>query len=139
MKESDAHVIEEIVENMASKLYFHGHPINRQEAKHDLKLKVNLDLSPELEAALWDLYKEYEGEFENQSVFDPAGDLAGMSPSPQPPHREYTLVHAMVESVRLSSQHTTRRRFTMVPLPQPGQQAVREDILSQGWRHSQVP
>lgn len=36
MSEKDGHVIDEIVENMASKLYFHGHPINRQEAKNDL-------------------------------------------------------------------------------------------------------
>ena len=40
MKEPDEHTIDEIVENMASKLYFHGHPINRREAKNDLKLKV---------------------------------------------------------------------------------------------------
>src|SRR5207245_1573237 len=38
--EVEKHVIEDIVENMASKLYFHGHPINRKEAKDDLKLKV---------------------------------------------------------------------------------------------------
>lgn len=31
--EVEKHVIEDIVENMASKLYFHGHPINRKEAK----------------------------------------------------------------------------------------------------------
>jgi hypothetical protein len=36
----DEHVISEVVENLASKLYFHGHPINRREARDDLKLKV---------------------------------------------------------------------------------------------------
>ena len=48
MSKADQHIIEEIVENMASKLYFHGHPINRKEAKDDLKLKVNVDLTLEL-------------------------------------------------------------------------------------------
>lgn len=172
MKESDEHTIDEIVENMASKLYFHGHPINRREAKQDLKLKVNLDLSPDLEAALWDLYKDYEGEFENLDVFNPAGDLAaavgqpppgagqpprgtGQPPpgaAPAPPaagqlvatgqpsvQRTYRLVHAMVESARLSSQHTTTRRYELILMAQIGQQAVREDILSQGWSHSPVP
>src|SRR5579863_265920 len=73
MKDADEHTINTIVENMASKLYFHGHPINRQEAKADLSLKVVVDLPPELEAAIWDLYKDFEDEFENQSVFNPAG------------------------------------------------------------------
>ncbi len=141
MKEEDEHTINEIVENMASRLYFHGHPINRQEARNDIGLKVAPNPSPELEAAIWDLYKEYEVEFENLSVFNPMGDLAALPPGPNPQQTEYTLVHAVVESTRLSSRHTTRRRYTMLPMaaPQVGQQAIREDILSQGWTHSPVP
>jgi len=138
MKDVDDHTIDEIVENMASKLYFHGHPINRQEAKNELRLKVNLDLSPELEAAIWDLYKEYEEEFQNLDIFNPAGDLAAM-PSGTPLLQEYELVHAMVESSRLSSRHTTRRRYMLMQIPQVGQQAIREEVLSQGWSHSPVP
>jgi len=138
MKDVDDHTIDEIVENMASKLYFHGHPINRQEAKNELRLKVNLDLSPELEAAIWDLYKGYEEEFQNLDVFHPAGDLAAIPPG-TPPVQEYELVHAMVESIRLSSRHTTRRRYMLMQIPQVGQQAIREDVLSQGWSHLPVP
>ncbi len=145
MGEADAHTIDEIVENMASKLYFHGHPINRREAKDDLRLKVQSDLTPELEAAMWDLYKQYEEEFKNLEVFNPAGDLAAvaitLSQPGQPPipaQQEYELLHVMVESTRLSSTMTTKRRFTMLSL-QPGQQAIREDVLAQGWTHSRVP
>ena len=75
MKEADEHLLDEIVENMASKLYFHGHPINRIEARDDLKLKVIADLSAELETAMWDLYKDYETEFENSNAFQPQGGL----------------------------------------------------------------
>ena len=153
MKESAGHIIDEIVENMASKLYFHGHPINRQEARTDLGLKVVVDPSPELETTVWDLYRDFEQEFENQSVFNPAGDLASMPsnpapaqvppapPQPAPPkQKEYELVHVMVETSRLSSKHTTTRRYTDFGAPLvPGQPAIREDILSQGWRHSPVP
>jgi hypothetical protein len=140
----DDHTIAEIIENMASKLYFHGHPINRREAKEDLRLQVNLDLSPELEATMWDLYRDYEEEFENQAVFNPAADLAppapgGAAPPQPPPPREYVLLHAVIESARLSSKHTTRRRFTLIPLPQPGQQVIQEEVLAQGWSHSSVP
>jgi hypothetical protein len=139
MKEADAHTIEEIIENMASKLYFHGHPINRQEAKHDLRLKVNVDLTSELEAAIWDLYKEYEAEFENLSTFYPPADLAVLTGGPAPPQEEYELVHVMVESARLSSKLTTRRRFTLLAGPQPGGQVLQEEILGQGWSHSSAP
>ena len=142
MTEADEHTINDIVENMASKLYFHGHPINRQEAKNDLRLKVVSELTPQLESAMWDLYKEYEEDFQNLDTFNPAGDLA-QAPlqNVQPanlPTKEYELLHAVVESARMSSKMTTKRRFTLLGF-QAGQPAIREDILSQGWNHSQVP
>jgi hypothetical protein len=139
MKEADEHAINEIVENMASKLYFHGHPINRREAKEDLRLKVTGDVPPAVEVAIWGLYKEYEAEFQNLSEFNPAVDLAAMPQGPCPPQREYELLHAMVESPNLSSRYSTRRRFTRLPqAPQLGQTAILEEILSQGWSHSQA-
>ena len=140
MRDEDDHKINEIVENMASKLYFHGHPINRLEAKNDLQLKVTTDSSPDIEAAIWDLYKQYEIEFDNLSAFNPTGDLANIS-GKQVKQKEYTLLHAMIESSRLSSRYTSERRYTEIssPAPQAGQQMLREDVLSQGWTHSSVP
>ena len=70
MKEADDHTIKEMVENMASKLYFHGHPINRVEAKDDLKLKV-VEPPSELETLMWNLYKDYEIDFKNNEPFNP--------------------------------------------------------------------
>jgi hypothetical protein len=164
MSEAEEHTMEEIIENMASKLYFHGHPINRKEAKDDLRLKIQLDLPPALETAMWDLYKDFEVEFENQSIFFPAGDLASSATPPPsgtqmplpgnqpmqlqaliaaaqqapPVEREYTLTHAMVESARLSSKFTTRRRYRMFT-GVPAQPVIQEDILAQGWTSSVVP
>ncbi len=40
MGESEEHEIEQLIDNLKSNLFFHGHPINREEAKDDLKLKV---------------------------------------------------------------------------------------------------
>jgi hypothetical protein len=145
MKDADEHTIDDIVENMASKLYFHGHPINRVEAKHDLRLKVNLEVPPELETVMWDLYKEYEIEFDNLSTFHPAGDIAAQAAMTGHLHQgiqgmaEYELVHAMIESAKLSSKHTTKRTYTATVIPQQPGPAFREDILSQGWNHSPVP
>jgi Serine dehydrogenase proteinase len=48
----DEHKIDEIVETMASKFYFHGHAINRREAR-DLGLKVVENLPPALETSMW--------------------------------------------------------------------------------------
>jgi len=142
MGESDGHTISEIIENMASKLYFHGHPINRLEAKKDLRLKVTLDASPELETVIWNLYKDYEIEFDNLSAFNPAGDLAVLAHQQGAPgevRKEYELTHAVIESNKLSSKHTTKRWFTMLHNPQVLQPQIREDIVSQGWIHSGVP
>jgi len=165
MNETEEHTIEEIIENMASKLYFHGHPINRKEAKEDLRLKVNLDLPPALESAMWDLYRDFETEFENQTIFAPAGDLAALAAMPPaapvqmplpgnpqmqqmvmmaqaaqtaPVEKEYDLVHAMIESSRLSSKFTTHRRYRMFT-GVPAQPVIQEDVLTQGWSHSPVP
>lgn len=146
MRNADDHTIKDIVENMASKLYFHGHPINRREAKEDLKLKVNSDLPPELETAMWNLYLDYEAEFENLSVFNPHAELSAM-PDPQPAAqgqpappkvKNFDLIHAMVESLPLSSKHITRRRYQVLPSPQ-GQVMIQEEILSQAWSHSPAP
>jgi hypothetical protein len=165
MKESDEHAIDEIIENMASKLYFHGHPINRREAKQDLRLKVNLDLPPALESAMWELYKDFEEEFQNLSIFAPPGDLAAMTPTPAgapaqlpqtgnpqmqqmmllaqaaqaaPIEKQYELVHAFIESKRLSSKFTTSRRYRLFA-GVPAQPVIQEDILGQAWTHSSAP
>jgi len=140
MSDVSEHTINEIVENMASKLYFHGHPINRQEAKTDLHLKILTDLSPELEAAIWELYLDFEAELENQSVFNPAADLAAMpAPTQGAKTKKYSLVHAIVESGNVASRHITERRYQLIQGPQPGQMGIQEEILSQGWNHSVEP
>jgi hypothetical protein len=140
LEDSDDHVIKEIVENMASRLYFHGHPINRIEAQRDLKLKVTQEVSPELENALWDLYRLYEEEFQNLVPHNPVGDITraaieaeGRDDSAKL-QREYELLHACIESSRLSSWNFSKRRYTLVP----ADQQLTEDWLDLGWRHTRV-
>lgn len=136
MDSTDPHVIDEIVENLASKLYFHGHPINRKEAKQDLKLKVLMELKPGLESAMWDLYLSYEREFQNNLVFDPNALLLTQQPVPPASATvEAEFLHVVIESEKLQSQHRTRHRYTQLQLG-PGQMAIKDDLLSQGWHHS---
>jgi len=70
MKESEEHEINEIVQNLKSKLFFHGHPINRKEGKEDLNLKIDLP-TPRIEELMWELYKEYEEEMQLNTPFNP--------------------------------------------------------------------
>ncbi len=147
--ESDEHLISEIVETLTSKLFFHGHPINRQEAKEDLRLKVNLDVPPELETLMWNLYLDYEKEFKNSEPYTPASDLAasykgltlpaaGASFSPIYATLAVDLIHAMVESLKMSDVQRTSRRLTLY-VAQPGQQIMNEEVLKQEWTRRLAP
>lgn len=140
MREDTAdHKISQIVETMASKLYFHGHPINRIEARNDLRLKVAESVDSGLEKAMWDLYVDFENDFRNQDQFNPHSSLvnAPLTPSGTREHQE-VMLHAVIESICRSSAYRTTRRYTLLPTP-PGQVAIQEDPLTQGWNHSLVP
>lgn len=159
MGEQDTHTIDEIVENMASKLYFHGHPINRQEARNDLRLKVATEVSRDLEDTMWALYKDYEEEFQNLNIFNPAAELVATPATPvmpqpmpppgalpqqvavqapmlmQPPQKDYDLMHAIVESMALSSAFKSTTRYQIVGVNPAGQPLIRADVLAQQWTH----
>ena len=56
------HEIDEIVENLTSKSYYHGHPIGRNEAAEHIKIPTITMPSPDCEEIMWNLYLEYEKE-----------------------------------------------------------------------------
>jgi hypothetical protein len=58
-KAAEEHKISQIVEALSSRLYYHGHPINRKEAKNDLDLQV-VEPTEETELQVWELYEQYE-------------------------------------------------------------------------------
>jgi len=74
VKDAEEHEISQLIENLKSNLFYHGHPINRKEAKDDLKLKV-VDAPPDLEALMWKLYLEYEAELRLNEAFNPIHEL----------------------------------------------------------------
>jgi hypothetical protein len=135
LKEPD-HTIQEMVENMTSKLYFHGHPINRQEALNDLKLKICENPGAELEKAIWSLYLQFEEEFKNNVIFLPASDLFKQfdPAAPQLITVENDLLHGVIESSGLRSEFRSTRRHLLMPTPAGPQ--LMEQPLSQGWTHS---
>jgi len=97
----------DLLEQLTTKLYYHGHPINRIEAK-ELGLPI-AKANPSVESALWDLYLAYEEEMNMTAPFDPVAlALAGgleppISPAPQqlifaPFHELVTAPMVIVES-----------------------------------------
>ncbi|MBK8246525.1 MAG: hypothetical protein IPK85_03870 [Gemmatimonadetes bacterium] len=79
---ADEHRVKEIVTNLTSRLYFHGHPINRYEAKQ-IGLHI-CDCSKELEDSMWALYEEYERDMDMLTTFHAAQLFHQGTPSLQP-------------------------------------------------------
>jgi hypothetical protein len=78
------HEINKLVENLKSNLYFHGHPINRGEAKTDLGLKVE-NAPEDLEKLMWSLYEEYAEELKIRERFNPSHEWEIQQPAPAAP------------------------------------------------------
>ncbi len=57
--DKDSDRIEKIMEVLTEKLYYHGYPVSRQEARDVVGLPVTF-AGPELEADMWALYSEYK-------------------------------------------------------------------------------
>jgi hypothetical protein len=57
--DSDEQEIVRIIDTLKSNLFYHGHPINRDEAKNELKLKI-VQPTEDVEKKMWELYCEYE-------------------------------------------------------------------------------
>jgi hypothetical protein len=141
--------IEDIVESLASRLYFHGHPINRAEAERELKLKIARDVPTDLENALWCLYADYENEFRNREPFQPWVELAsqlqpwalpaaGQSPQPQLATQTSALPLTIVESRTLSSLQVVTKRFTLIAqIGQPDQR--RDETVALAWTRTPAP
>lgn len=81
MTESQEHEIDQIIETLKSNLFYHGHPINRREARDDLKLKA-VDAPDDLAAVMWELYVDYETALRMTEPFQPLHELEAQTPAP---------------------------------------------------------
>lgn len=76
-----AHRVTNIVENLTSKSFFHGHPINRTEARDHVGLTTLESPTKAVERAMWRLYLEYEKEMQMDAAFDAAGEFLTEHPA----------------------------------------------------------
>ena len=69
----------EIVERLTSQLYYHGHPINRREAR-EIGLAFVKNASAEEESLLWELYESFDSEMELEKPFNPLAEAIKAAP-----------------------------------------------------------
>ena len=107
----DKHDIEEISETLTSKLFFHGHPINRKEAV-DLKLKIE-EPSQEIENLMWQLYEMYEEEMEISKPFNPQ-EILNKSKKDD---ADVDIIGACIESEVREDRFISRYKIIRPPIP----------------------
>lgn len=92
-KTSDGHKIQDIVESLTSKLFYHGHPISRVEARDQVGLESVEFASKNVADLMWALYLGYEAELELMSPFSAAQAFMAANPSfaTQPPGFSHTM------------------------------------------------
>lgn len=76
-----AHRVQTIVDNLTSKLFFHGHPINRVEARDQIGLTTIEDPPEAIARTMWKLYLEYEKEMKMDRPFDIAMEFVAEHPA----------------------------------------------------------
>jgi hypothetical protein len=122
--EADESEIIRIIDTLKSNLFFHGHPINRDEAKVDLKLKVSKP--PEGVGSLMrNLYMEYEKAMRLKEPFNPLHEMevrAPAKPVKAPPTTEQ-IVQQLVQMAQkglalgsgLSEEQLVKFAVAMIP------------------------
>jgi hypothetical protein len=71
MHMADPDKIEHVLDTLTEKLYFHGYPLTRREAREHVGLPA-VDAPPTLEAAMWQLLQAYDGDLGlGRSALDP--------------------------------------------------------------------
>jgi hypothetical protein len=130
--------IKEIVDNLTSKLYFHGHPINRKEAKTQIGLKNIIEPDEEMEKIIWNLYMDYEAEMLLEEPFDPVIEFISQFPSlssgtaNMTPEKEANLVY--IESKDKSDYYNLKYQIFGV---KNADGSVQVQMLNKGrsWKH----
>lgn len=75
----EEHELGEIIGKLTSQLYFHGHPINRREARDDLGLSFVSDAVPGVRNAMWKLFAAYESDMRLDQAFQPIQEAIAIS------------------------------------------------------------
>ena len=135
-KAKDQHSIDEIVDNLTSKLFYHGHPINRKEAQDQVGLKNIEYPDSKLESLIWDLFLEYEKELLLDEPFDPLMEFVAQNRGIIPPatatHNISCKLAFIESSQRTDYSHIDYEIFgTKSP---NGAYQIIPNIVARGWK-----
>jgi hypothetical protein len=137
---SDTHKIDEIVDSLTSKLFYHGHPINRYEARDQVGL-ATVEIPPlDVEDLMWRLYLEYEAEIKMEQPFQAAMEYTAKHPGTvggkaTPRTATETAKLAFVESTERTDALSIDYQLGGQPHPStPGATLVNLFIQRQGWQ-----
>lgn len=84
--EFDEHDISELIKKLTAELYYHGHPINRKEARDELGLSFVEDATPAVADRMWELYEAFDADMHLNREFAPLFEAIGINgPPPLPP------------------------------------------------------
>jgi len=132
----DGHKIEEIVDKLTSKLFYHGHPINREEAIEEVGLTTIQQPSFALEELLWRLYVQYEQEINMEEPFHPASEFVAQFPTQTAGSTSIAPVAtanmAFIESVKRTDLRSLEYQLSGTK-DQNGATSVTTVIRRQGW------
>lgn len=133
---SDSHKIEETVERLTSKSFYHGHPINRKEAHSGLGLDVKFP-SKQLEELIWELYLEYEKEMLLDKKFNFIQDFVAAFPKIQPKQPPKVLNLPKMKGAYIESKYYTNvytSEFQVIGIKHPnGTYRVNLATIRDGW------
>jgi ClpP class serine protease len=119
----------EIIQNLTQELYFHGHRINRKEAKeiigfNDIVEFANNDLSKKGNSIL----EIVEEKLESNKVFD-VKSIIGDEPSGR---KEYTLPRAVIYSDKIKFEFKSKFELSRIPDPS-GVEKFNANEIQQKW------
>ncbi len=145
-KRNEEHIIQEIVDNLTSKLFYHGHPINRVEAKDEVGLNTVEYPSATLEKLMWSLYLDYEAEIKMEEPFEAASEFVAQHPDAPPAEGACTPLTtvklAFIESTAKTDVFTMEYKLSgrpqimmgpTGPMPVAGSVQVNMVLQRRGW------
>jgi hypothetical protein len=132
----DEHKIHEIVSNLTSKLFYHGHPINRTEARKQLGLENVESPPPLVEKTMWQLYLDYEKEMQMEEAFSPPFEFVAQFPKLDPGKSAITDPRkskvACIESTVRTDMYCLEYQISGTKQPD-GSTKVNMIVLNQSW------
>lgn len=132
---SDNHTINEIVDNLTSKLYFHAHPINRVEAREQIGLRTVENADPTIQNLMWNLYLEYEKEMKLNVPFNYVFEYNRANINNEPAF-EYNIKNILtyIESTQQSDRNIITYKFNNANAQTPLMpKALSAEVIEQGW------